>query len=253
MTVPIEERSESAGEETHEYPGRGVVAHRDGRTVVAGNDLLLHEQHIDHPSKVCEVIGTVVHVGIDGAYAGHILISDEIRGDAKQAVQDLRGLGVDRITLLTGDEESAARSVSDALGLDGFDAGLLPHEKVERMESLGGGEKTGHIAFVGDGINDAAVIAGADIGVAMGGHGSDAAVEVADVVLMSDQPMALVEAIRVSHRTGRIVLQNIIFALAVKAAFVALGVAGVAGMWAAVVADMGVALAAIANATRARR
>jgi len=248
---------EAFGGETHagevesyeETAGRGVRAVISGRRIIAGSDKLLHEEGIEH--RVCSVEGTVVHVALDGRYAGYIVIADEIREDALHVAEELRALGVERIVMLTGDEESVAGSVADKLGFDGFHADLLPEEKVEVMEKLmrehGDGDK---VAFVGDGINDAPVIARADVGVAMGGLGSDAAIDTADVVIMTDAPSKLAEAIRVGRWTKKVVWENIILALIAKTVFIAAGLAGIATMWEAVFADVGVALIAVFNSTR---
>jgi Cd2+/Zn2+-exporting ATPase len=228
--------------------GRGVRARWHGREIVVGNDALLHEEGIAH--ERCTVEGTVAHVTVDGRYAGHILIGDRVKPEAAQALAGLRAQGVRRLVMLTGDNRCAAEQVAGGLGLDHFEAGLLPEDKVfhlERMLTESGG---GTVAYVGDGINDAPVLARADVGVAMGGLGSDAAIETADVVLMTDSPAKLTEAIAIARGTRRIVWQNIFLALGVKAVFVILGALGVAGMWEAVFADMGTALVAVVNATR---
>ena len=236
----------------HEVGGQGVTARVDGHDVMAGNDRLLHAQNIDHDT--CCVDGTAVHVVVDGTYAGYLEIGDEIRGGALEAIRDLRTAGVGHTVLLTGDGKEAAQRVAAQLGIDEWHGDLLPAEKVSYMETImARKDANGATAFVGDGINDAPVLARADVGIAMGAAGADAAVETADVVLMTDSPTKVVEAIRRARRTRAIVLQNIAFALTVKGVFLALGAFGVATMWEAVIADMGVALAAILNATRAMR
>jgi Cd2+/Zn2+-exporting ATPase len=239
-------------EDFREIGGQGVFASVDGRSVMVGNDRLLHAQRISHDT--CCVEGTVAHVVIDREYAGYLVIGDEVRPGAKEAISALRRQGVGHVALLTGDGEDAARAVSAELGIDEHHADLLPGQKVQMLEQImreqGGRGKT---AFVGDGINDAPVLARADVGIAMGGSGSDAAVETADVVLMSDNPAKVGEAIARARRTRAIVMQNIVFAIGVKAVFLGLGAFGIATMWEAVIADMGVALAAILNATRAMR
>ena len=211
---------------------------------------LLHRENIAH--DVCNAEGTIVHLAVDNRYAGYILIADELKEDAVQAIRDLKKLGVERIVMLTGDNQAVADSVAKKLGLDSYLAELLPEGKVEAIEKLIGESKKGDkIVFVGDGINDAPVLARADVGIAMGGLGSDAAIETADVVIMSDAPSKVVEAIQIARKTHNIVWQNIIFAMSVKGIFMALGAFGLATMWEAVFADVGVALAAIFNATRA--
>ncbi|MBR9980832.1 MAG: cadmium-translocating P-type ATPase, partial [Desulfatitalea sp.] len=231
-------------------PGRGIRAVVRGRTVLVGNDALLHEENIPH--DVCEVEGTAMHVVIDGEYVGHLRMGDAVKPDAMAAVTGLRQNGVNRLVMLTGDNECAAAAVAAQLGMDAFHAGLLPEEKVAILEQImARSNDGGKVAFVGDGINDAPVIARADVGVAMGALGSDAAIETADVVLMTDSPLKMVEAVRIARQTRAIVWQNIVMALAVKALFVVLGTLGVASMWEAVFADVGVTLAAVINATRA--
>lgn len=237
-----------------EIPGHGIKAIVGGKEVLAGNDRLLHREGIPH--EVCNVAGTGVHVVIDGVFAGYIVIADEVKPDAGAAVARLRELGVKQIVLLTGDEEAVARRVATDLGLDTYFAGLLPEDKVARLEALEAAlpdRRRQKLAFVGDGINDAPVITRADIGVAMGGLGSDAAIEAADVVLMEDAPSRLATAVRIARQTGVIVRQNVVLALSLKAFFLVLGAFGVATIWEAVFADVGVALAAIFNATRTLR
>ncbi len=235
-----------------EAGGFGVSAEVEGHAVLAGNDRLMHREGIAH--EKCDLGGTAVHVAVDGDYAGYLVIGDELKHDAGKAIGELRRLGVDRAVLLTGDSREAAGRTSAALGIEEYHAELLPADKVAHLERImadrRGGEKT---AFVGDGINDAPVLARSDVGIAMGGSGSDAAVETADVVLMTDDPGRVAEAIRRARKTRGIVIQNIAFALAVKAVFLILGAAGEATMWEAVIGDMGVTLAAILNAGRAMR
>lgn len=232
-----------------EIAGHGIRAKVNNQIVLAGNDRLLHRENIAH--DVCNAEGTVVHLAVDNRYAGYILIADELKEDAVQAIRDLKKLGVERIVMLTGDNQAVADSVAKKLGLDSYLAELLPEGKVEAIEKLIGESKKGDkIVFVGDGINDAPVLARADVGIAMGGLGSDAAIETADVVIMSDAPSKVAEAIQIARKTHNIVWQNIIFAMSVKGIFIALGAFGLATMWEAVFADVGVALAAIFNATR---
>ena len=222
----------------------------EGHLVFVGNDRLLHKENIKH--DICNVEGTVVHIVIDGQYAGYITLSDEIKEDAKAAIQKLKHLGVKRQIMLTGDSKKIAEMVSQKLGLDGYFAELLPQQKVEKIEELIQSKKSEKelVAFVGDGINDAPVLMRSDIGIAMGALGSDAAIEAADVVLMTDEPSKLPEALLIAKRTRNIVWQNISFALGVKGIFLTIGALGMATMWEAVFADVGVALIAILNAVR---
>ena len=232
-----------------EIAGHGIRAKVNNQIVLAGNDRLLHREHIAH--DVCNAEGTVVHLAVDNRYAGYILIADELKEDAVQAIRDLKKLGVERIVMLTGDNQAVADSVAKKLGLDSYLAELLPEGKVEAIEKLICQSKKGDkIVFVGDGINDAPVLARADVGIAMGGLGSDAAIETADVVIMADAPSKVAQAIQIARKTHNIVWQNIIFAMSIKGIFIALGAFGLATMWEAVFADVGVALAAIFNATR---
>ncbi|MHB1382668.1 MAG: heavy metal translocating P-type ATPase [Thermoleophilia bacterium] len=231
-----------------ELPGYGIKAVVDGKEILVGNDRLLHTGDCIEHDK-CLVQGTVVHVAIDGTYAGYILISDEIREDAPSAVSRLREQGISRIVMLTGDCRQSADSIAGLLKLDEVYSGLLPHQKVEVLENL---EKSssGKLAFVGDGINDAPVIARADVGIAMGALGSDAAIEASDIVLMTDEPSKLADAIAIARKTRAIVIQNIVFALGVKLLVLILGAGGIATMWEAVFADVGVTLLAVFNALR---
>lgn len=232
-----------------EIAGHGIQANVNGKVVIAGNDRLLHRENIDH--DVCRVDGTVVHLAVNDQYAGRIIISDRLKDDAQQAIRSLKRIGVERTIMLTGDNQAAAATVARTLGLDGVIAELLPEGKVDAIEDiLKRTGKNGKVAFVGDGINDAPVIARADVGLAMGGLGSDAAIETADVVLMTDAPSKVAEAIQVARRTHRIVMQNIVMAMGIKIGFIILGAFGVATLWEAVFADVGVALLAILNATR---
>ena len=238
--------------EAREIAGQGVIARVEDRAVMAGNDRLLHEHGVLHDT--CATESTAVHVVVDGSYAGYIEIGDEVREAAPEAVRRLRRLGVSRTVLLTGDDPEVARRTAAHLGIDQYHGGLRPQDKVALMERiLGEGAPSGRTAFVGDGINDAPVLARADVGIAMGASGTDAAVETADVVLMSDSLLKVPEAILRGRRTRAIVFQNIALALGVKGVFLLLGALGVATMWEAVIADMGTALLAIANATRAFR
>lgn len=233
--------------EFQEVSGQGIKAKVKGKRVIAGNDRLLHAENIEH--DVCTVAGTVVHVAIDGRYCGYIIISDELKDDAAQAIESLRNIGIKKIVMLTGDNKFSAETIAKQLNIDSFYAELLPEDKVNHLEKIQNAE--GHkVAFIGDGINDAPVLARADVGIAMGALGSDVAVETADVVIMADSPSKIATAIDVARRTRQIVWQNIGFAFVVKTIFIILGSVGIATMWEAVFADMGVALAAIFNAAR---
>lgn len=233
-----------------ELSGRGVRARVDGHTVCVGNGRLMDEAGAQWHE--CHLTGTVAHVAVDGSYAGHIVISDEVKPDAAAAIAALKEAGVKKTVMLTGDAREVGEAVAKQLGIDEAYTQLLPADKVEHMERLLARQPKGEaLAFVGDGVNDAPVLARADVGIAMGGIGSDAAIEAADVVLMDDKPSKLAEAVRISRRTLRIVHQNIAFALVVKALVLALGALGMATMWEAVFADVGVMVLAILNAMRA--
>jgi Cd2+/Zn2+-exporting ATPase len=230
-------------------PGKGAKAVFDGKSIAVGNDALLHERQIAHGQ--CDFDSTVAHVVVDDQYAGYILIGDQLKPDAEQAVERLRADGISKLVMLTGDNACAAASVAKALNLDQFHAELLPEDKVRIFEQiLAETKEDGKVAFVGDGINDAPVLARADVGVAMGALGSDAAIETADVVLMTDAPVKMADAVNLAKHTRRIVWQNIALAFSVKGVFIFLGAFGMATMWEAVFADMGTALLALLNATR---
>lgn len=232
-----------------EVSGRGVQAKIDGASVSVGNDKLMASLDID--ASNCELVGTMLHVAENGKYLGHIVIADMVKDDAAKTIADLHATGVTKTVMLTGDAEEVARSVAMTLGLDEFHAKLLPQDKVAEVERLLDEEsKKGRLAFVGDGINDAPVLTRADIGIAMGAMGSDAAIEAADIVLMDDKPSNIAKAIRLSRKTMGIVWQNIVFALGVKLAVLVLAAVGIANMWMAVFADVGVAILAILNAMR---
>ena len=230
-----------------EIAGHGIMAEVDGKRVGVGNSRLMERQSVNW--LPCELPGTIVHVTIHGFYAGHIVIADQPKPDAKEAIVQLKAMGVKKTVMLTGDTKEVAHTVADALGLDEYHAELLPADKVARVEELLK-QETGKLAFVGDGINDAPVLTRADIGIAMGGLGSDAAIEAADIVLMDDQPTKIAAAIRIARKTVRIVRENIVFALTVKAIVLVMGALGKAPMWLAVFADVGVAFLAILNAMR---
>ena len=230
-----------------EHTGMGVEAIIDGRDIFAGNSKLMELAGANLHD--CHIIGTVIHISEGKNYLGHIVISDEIKPNSKAAIDELKALGITKTVMLTGDRKEIGEAVGKELGLDEIHSELLPDGKVNAVESLI--DKKTPLAFVGDGINDAPVLARADIGIAMGGMGSDAAIEAADVVLMDDEPAKLPEAIKIARKTMRIVWQNIIFALAVKAVVLILGALGIAGMWLAIFADVGVTVLAILNAMRA--
>lgn len=235
-----------------EIGGQGIKANVSGQIVLAGNDRLLHQENIEHDT--CQVEGTVVHLAVNRRYAGYILISDAIKDDATAAIHHLKQMGIERTIMLTGDNNVVANRVANQLGVDAYFAELLPEDKVDAIERLlQQASKDEKVAFVGDGINDAPVIARADVGLAMGGLGSDAAIETADVVLMTDAPSKVVETIQIARKTRRIVWQNIILAMGIKGLFILLGAIGLATLWEAVFADVGVALLAIFNASRVLR
>ena len=233
-----------------EIAGRGVRAVVAGRTVCVGNSKMMDDLGVEWHD--CHLAGTIVHVAVDGKYAGHIVISDVVKKDSGEAIRSLKKLGVDRTVMLTGDREAVGKEVAEKLGLDEYHAGLLPAEKVAQVERLISEKPAGKVlAFVGDGINDAPVLKRADVGIAMGGLGSDAAIEAADVVLMDDKPSKIAVAVRIARRTIRIARQNVWFAIGVKVSILALAAAGLGTMWMAVFADVGVTVLAVFNAMRA--
>jgi len=243
-----------------EIPGHGIKATVKGKKVLAGNSKLMIKENIfpgDYKDieDIAEIedkeSGTVVYIAIEGKYAGYIVISDEVKDDSKKAIQMLRNMGVKKLVMFTGDNKPAGEKIGKDLRLDEVYAGLLPHQKVEKLEILDKQKPSRKkLVFAGDGINDAPVLARADVGIAMGGIGSDAAIEAADIVLMTDEPSKIAVAIKIARRTRRIVWQNIIFALVVKGIVLLLGAVGIASMWEAVFADVGVALLAVLNAMR---
>ena len=236
--------------ESENSAGHGVRAVVDGKQVLVGNAGMLEEAGVSAPA--CNTVGTILHVAVDGAYAGHIVIADTIKADAAETVRALHEVGVYRTVMLTGDREEVAADVAGKLGLDEYHAQLLPADKVERVEALLASESDkGKLAFVGDGINDAPVLTRADVGIAMGAMGSDAAIEAADIVLMDDKPSNIARAKRIARKTMGIVWQNIVFALGIKLLILALAAFGLANMWLAVFGDVGVAILAILNAMRA--
>ena len=236
--------------DVEEISGNGVTAKVDGVRVAAGNSKLMEKLGVD--CMECHSVGTVVHMAVDGKYAGHILISDQIKPHAKEAIAALKKCGVKKTIMLTGDRREAARQVAEELGIDEVHSELLPGDKVAQVEKLldEKGEKE-KLAFVGDGINDAPVLSRADIGIAMGALGSDAAIEAADIVLMDDDPLKISKAIRISRKCLKIVYENIYFAIGVKVICLILGALGIANMWAAIFADVGVMIIAVLNAIRA--
>ena len=238
--------------DVREEGGHGVRAVVDERVVLVGNDKLMREEGIAYHD--CELTGTILHVSIDGKYAGHIIIADVVKEDAAECIKRLHAAGVRKTVMLTGDRAEVAKAVAEKLGLDEYHGKLLPEGKVNQVERLlGETSEKGKLAFVGDGINDAPVLTRADIGIAMGAMGSDAAIEAADIVLMDDKPSKIASAIRIARKTMRIVWQNIVFALGVKFAVLVLAAVGLATMWLAVFADVGVAILAILNAMRCMR
>ncbi|MDE6184036.1 MAG: cadmium-translocating P-type ATPase, partial [Lachnospiraceae bacterium] len=235
-----------------EISGQGILAKVDGVPVAAGNIKLMKKLNISYHD--CHSIGTIIHMAVNGAYAGHIVISDIVKPGSKNAIAELKKAGVEKAVMLTGDAEKVAAQVASELGIDQVYSDLLPADKVSKVEDLllcqTGKAK---LAFVGDGINDAPVLTRADIGIAMGAMGSDAAIEAADVVLMNDDPMQIAKAIKISRKCIRIVYQNIVFALVIKFACLGLGAVGIANMWFAIFADVGVMIIAVLNAIRALR
>ena len=235
--------------DVEEIGGHGVLASVEGKKIAAGNGKLMQRLHI--PFRETDSVGTVVYVAVDGTYAGYLLISDVVKEQSQAAIASLKKAGVKKTVMLTGDSRRVAETIADQLGIDAVKSELLPGEKVSAVEELlENKSKKGQLVFVGDGINDAPVLTRADIGVAMGALGSDAAIEAADIVLMDDDPMKLVRAIRISRKTLRIVYENIVFALGIKAICLILGALGFAGMWLAIFADVGVMVLAVLNAVR---
>ena len=238
--------------DNQEIAGHGLRAMVDGHTVLAGNGKLMSQMGVIY--QECDSAGTVVYVAVDGVYAGAVVISDTVKEEAALAIRDLKKVGVKKTVMLTGDRREVGEAVARQLGLDEVHAQLLPEDKVDRVEALLGSQRKGEkLAFVGDGINDAPVLTRADIGIAMGSMGSDAAIEAADIVLMDDDPTKIASVVRIARKTLQIVKQNIAFALGVKAVVLAMGAFGVANMWEAVFADVGVSVIAIINAMRALR
>ena len=243
--------------DAEEISGQGIRVHLNGKTILAGNARLMKENSVSgFKEKEQQGYGTTVYLSIDGKYCGYIVISDETKADAKNSVNLLRKLGIKKIVMLTGDTESAGKKIAEETGIDEVYANLLPEDKVNKIEELlaelnVNGKKTGILAFAGDGINDAPVISRADVGIAMGALGSDAAIESADVVIITDEPGKIAKAVQISRKTLSIVYQNIILSLGVKAAIMILSATGIGNMWLAVFGDVGVCFIAILNAMRA--
>ena len=236
-------------EKIQELPGLGVIAKVDEKEILAGNEKLMKQKKIQY-SK-CEEIGTIIYIAIENKYAGYIVIADEIKEDAKKAIKELKKNNISKTIMLTGDKKEVGESVAKKIGIDQVYTELLPDGKVEKMEKLlKETSQTGKLVFVGDGINDAPVLALSDIGIAMGGLGADSAIEAADIVIMTDEPSKIVNAIKISKKTMRIVKQNIIFAISIKVAVLILSAFGLSNMWEAVFADVGVSVIAILNALR---
>lgn len=235
-----------------EVSGHGIIAKVDGHEVAAGNSKLMKKIGVKYYD--CHRVGTIIHMAIDGAYAGHIVISDILKPHSKEVIAELKKAGVEKTVMLTGDAKRVADQVAASLGIDEVYSELLPGDKVSKVEELlAMKSEKDKLAFVGDGINDAPVLTRADIGIAMGAMGSDAAIEAADVVLMDDDPLKISKAIKISRKCLRIVYQNIVFALIIKFACLGLGAIGIANMWFAIFADVGVMIIAILNAIRALR
>ena len=233
-----------------EISGHGIKAVVDGKEILAGNDKLMKKEGIDY--KPCHMSGTIVHIAINGEYAGHIVISDELKDDSVEAIKKLKDSGIGNLIMLTGDSDLVAKEVATTLGITEYHSSLLPADKVEKVENLIKNKNAKQtLAFVGDGINDAPVLVRADIGIAMGSMGSDAAIEAADVVIMDDNPLRIVKAIKISKKCLRIVYENIVFALGIKFACLILGALGITNMWIAIFADVGVMIIAVLNAIRA--
>ncbi|MBR1686430.1 MAG: cadmium-translocating P-type ATPase [Clostridia bacterium] len=238
--------------EVEEISGHGIQAIVDGKTVAIGNDRLM--QRVGAAYQPCSSVGTIVHIAVDGRYCGHILIADRVKPHAAQAISELHALGISRAVMLTGDRKETAEAIAREIGADEVYSELLPADKVEKVEALlasRSGKK--RLAFIGDGINDAPVLSRADVGIAMGALGSDAAIEAADVVLMDDDPLKVAKAIRIARKCLRIAYENIIFAIAIKLICLILGALGIASMWLAIFADVGVMVLAVLNAIRALR
>ena len=245
-----EETGAAKAENVEEIPGQGLKGTIDGKVVLAGNPKFLRKSAIDYPAAIDSIVDTIVVIAVDNVYSGHITIADEIKEDAEKAIKDLHELNI-KTVMLSGDKQSVVDKVAKRLGINSAYGDLLPEDKVQKVEEL---KNSGlYLAFVGDGVNDAPVIALADAGIAMGGLGSDATIETADIVIQNDQPSRIVLAILIGKITRNVVWQNIILAMAVKVVVLALGAGGIATLWEAVIADVGVALLAILNAVRIQK
>ena len=235
-----------------EISGRGIRVSIEDKEIMIGNDSLLHFAEIKHNKEVCNILGSVAHIVIDKEYAGYIIISDELKDDTVEAIKELNNMGIKNLTVLTGDNKYATETILKNTNIKEYYYDLLPSEKAEKFKEFSDKYKgSGSTVFVGDGINDAPVLALADVGISMGAAGSDAAIETADVVIMNDSLMKIAQAVKVAKRTKTIIWQNVIFALSIKALFIILGLFGIASMWEAVFGDVGVALLALLNSMRA--
>ena len=235
-----------------EIAGKGLKGSVNGKTVLVGNKALMTAHQIEVPAETDNIVESIVMVGIDGAFAGYVTIADELKDDAHQAIKEIRAAGIDKIIMLSGDKDSITQEVAKELGIDWAKGGMLPEDKLNEVEKLKQQPDT-KVAFIGDGINDAPVLAASDVGIAMGGLGSDVAIETADVIIQTDQPSKISRAIKIGRSTRRVVWQNIILAFGVKVIVLILGAGGLATMWEAVFADVGVALLAILNAVRLQK
>ncbi len=238
--------------EVSEIAGKGLKGTVNGKTVLVGNKALMTSNTIDVPTETDSIVESIVMVGIDGKFAGYVTIADELKEDAHQAIKEIRASGIAKIIMLSGDKDSITQQVAKELGIDWAKGGLLPEDKLNEVEKLKA-QPDIKVAFIGDGINDAPVLAASDVGIAMGGLGSDVAIETADVIIQNDQPSKIARAIKIGHSTRRIVWQNIALAFGVKIIVLILGAGGLATMWEAVFADVGVALLAILNAVRLQK
>jgi Cd2+/Zn2+-exporting ATPase len=238
--------------EVTEIAGKGLKGTVNGKTVLVGNKALMISNNIEVPSETDNIVESIVMVSIEGKFAGYVIIADELKDDAHDAIKQIRESGISKIIMLSGDKDSITQQVAKEMGIDTAKGGLLPEDKLNEVEKLMS-ENDGRVAFIGDGINDAPVLAASDVGIAMGGLGSDVAIETADVIIQTDQPSKIAKAIKIGRSTRRIVYQNIALAFGVKAVVLVLGAGGLATMWEAVFADVGVALLAILNAVRLQK
>ena len=238
--------------EVSEVAGKGLKGTVNGKTVLVGNKPLMISNNIEVPSETDNIVESIVMVSIEGKFAGYVIIADELKDDAHEAIKQIRESGISKIIMLSGDKDSITQQVAKEMGIDTAKGGLLPEDKLNEVEKLMS-ENDGRVAFIGDGINDAPVLAVSDVGIAMGGLGSDVAIETADVIIQTDQPSKIAKAIKIGRSTRRIVYQNIALAFGVKAVVLVLGAGGLATMWEAVFADVGVALLAILNAVRLQK